>query len=89
MRTGVEEATVKFASKVLALCGEFLHCVYDGEGLSAEMKGSLLSGHSTLSEQTMHKVEGFLCPSTTKLDLLIGSSESVCSPTAEPVYISK
>jgi len=82
MKVVLEEAEVKGSGEVLVECGSFLHCVYKDTGFLGEAKGSLLSGHVTLTEQIDPKVSGFICPETTKLDLLMGTL-----PT-EPIYIS-
>ncbi len=80
-----ETAFVLLRGEVLALCGKSLHCVYNSEGLEATAKGPLLStetnGEVTLSEQTMNKVSGTLCPKTAKLDIKV-------TPLPDPVYIS-
>jgi len=82
MKVVPEEAEVKFLYEALMECGSLLHCIYNGTGLLGETKGSLLSGHTTISEQEVHKVAGFLCPSTGRLDLLMGALST------EPIYIS-
>jgi hypothetical protein len=51
-----------------------LHCVYSAEGLKGHALGPLKTGsnkdHVTYSEAEVHKVEGFFCPSVSKLDAL-------------------
>lgn len=54
-------------------CFGFINCRYVGSGLSGHGLGALtsseLNGSITLSEQTISKESGSLCPSTTKLDI--------------------
>ncbi len=84
-KTGHEIASVVGEGEVLVKCGSALHCVYNGVGLEGTGKGSLLStetnGEVRLSEQTMNKVSGSLCPNTAKLDITV-------TPLPNPIYIS-
>jgi hypothetical protein len=57
--------------RVLAECSGTIHCVYDATNLTGAGKGPKLnaSGKDEVSYNgsTVNKVEGFLCPSTSKL----------------------
>jgi len=71
LRTSHELATVVGHDfEVLVKCGG-LHCVYNAAGLEGHALGPLLSelpnGAVTIVNQTVNKVEGFLCPETASL----------------------
>jgi hypothetical protein len=69
LRNGTEKAEVTGTGEVLVECGTFIHCVFNGTGLTGAVEGSLDSGTTTISKQKMTKVSGFLCPKTATLDL--------------------
>jgi hypothetical protein len=75
LKEGHETAKVTGEGEVKVKCGSFINCTYNGEGLVGTAKGPLLSasanGEVVTSEQTVHKVSGFLCPSEAKLDATI------------------
>jgi hypothetical protein len=90
LKTGHETAQVTGEGQVHVECGVFIDCKYNGTGLTATAKGSLLAaseenGEVTLSEQTTNKVGGALCPATAKLDI---ATTPACGPPV-PVYIVK
>jgi len=67
-----ETASVVGEGEVHVNCSG-INCYYNGEELQATAKGPLLStaanGEVNISEQTVKKVKGILCPSTGKLDI--------------------
>jgi hypothetical protein len=69
-----ETGSVALEGEVEVVCSG-INCVYDSEGLLGTAKGALASaetnGEITIKEQTLKKVSGLFCPSTTKLDLTI------------------
>jgi hypothetical protein len=73
LKEGHETGKVTGKGEVQVKCGSFINCTYDGEGLEASAKGSLLStetnGSVSLNEQVTHKVSGFICPGEAKLDI--------------------
>jgi hypothetical protein len=72
LKEGAETTKVTGEGEVKLVCGIFISCKYNGEGLKGIDKGPLLSsetnGSVALSEQETHKVSG-ICPSTAKLDI--------------------
>lgn len=75
LKLGHEKADVTYEFSLLVECGGFIECEYDGEGLMGTAKGPLLAtetnGEVSISEQNLNKTgEGFLCPKTTKLDIV-------------------
>jgi hypothetical protein len=74
LKLGHETADVTDESEMQVKCSLFLNCTYNGEGLKALAKGSLLSfeprGEVRIERQELHKVGGGLCPSTAKLDIV-------------------
>jgi hypothetical protein len=73
LKNGSETGEVKGTAEVLVECSGFIHCVYNGTGLNGSAEGSLGSGHTTITKQTVNKVSGFLCPKTATLDILTES----------------
>lgn len=78
-KIAAEEAKVLGSAEVLVFCSGFIHCVYNGTGLKGEAKGSDKGGHVTITDQTVNRVSGALCPATAKLDLLVAP--------LSPIYI--
>lgn len=73
LRTEAEKSEITGEGEVLAKCGAFLHCVYNGKNLKGVGLGALKAapnGEASTEEATTNKVSGFLCPSTSKLDAL-------------------
>jgi len=72
LRLGHETSDVTYEFETHVNCSG-LNCTYNGEGLLGTGKGPLLSsetnGSVTITEQTLKKVSGLFCPSTTKLDI--------------------
>lgn len=72
LREATERASVTGEGLVHVSCS-FLNCRYNGVGLKGSAFGALLTGGRTglvgISEQTINKESGTLCPSTAKLDL--------------------
>jgi hypothetical protein len=71
LRTASELGTVIGEGfEVLVECAG-LHCIYEAEGLEGHALGPLLvgtgNGQITITEQSVKKVSGFLCPTTSKL----------------------
>jgi hypothetical protein len=71
LRTASELGTVTGEGfEVLVECAG-LHCIYEAEGLVGHGLGPLLvgsgNGQITITEQSVKKVSGFLCPATSKL----------------------
>jgi hypothetical protein len=98
-KTSHETAKVTGKGEVEVLCGSFIQCVYNGEGLEATAKGPLLSsetnGEVSLSEQETHKVSGTLCPGEAELDITTTPLEAtyissgVVKETGETVQLCK
>ncbi len=72
LKLGHEKADLTMEFQFHVVCPGFLDCRYNGVGLKATETGPLLQfeakTEAAMSEQTMNKVSGFLCPSTAKLD---------------------
>jgi hypothetical protein len=82
MKTADELGEVLGEGEVLVNCGIVIHCVYNGKGLKGHAYGALSkpsNGLVTAHEQTVNKVSGLLCPTTSKLDVLFAP--------LSPVYI--
>jgi len=62
-----------------------LHCVYSAENLKGHALGPLKTGtnkdHVTYSEAEVKKVEGFFCPSVSKLDALFQDLTAIWART--------
>jgi hypothetical protein len=75
LKLGHEAADYTLELELHLVCGELFNCTYNGVGLKGMTKGPLLSveasGETSLSNQTLNKVSGFLCPSTSKIDFLL------------------
>jgi hypothetical protein len=74
LKEGHETAKVTGEGLVHLVCGAFINCRYNGEGLVGSGVGPLLStgllnGHTIISEAITNKESGSLCPSTAKLDI--------------------
>jgi hypothetical protein len=74
-RTGEETAEFTLEYLIHLVCSGFIDCSYNGTGLKGTVKGALNSiqtnGEVTLSEQaTTKEAGGFLCPKTTKIDIV-------------------
>lgn len=73
-KLGHEKADVTYEYSWLVECGGFIECEYNGEGLMGTAKGSLLAtetnGEISVQGQVLNKIGGFLCPKTTKLDIV-------------------
>src|SRR6185295_13168274 len=71
LRTGAEAAAVTGEGLVHVVCG--LNCRYNGVGLEGAGTGALAaangSGEVSIEEAVVNKESGFLCPSTSKLDI--------------------
>src|SRR6185436_7733069 len=92
-----ETASVVGEGLVHVECEEALDCSYNGVGLKATAKGSLLStqknGEVSMAQQSTNKeAGGFLCPSTSKLDItttplsatyITGLATTLCDTDAE------
>lgn len=74
LKEGHETAAVTGEREMEVSC-PFFKCVYNGEGLAGTAKGWWLSsgayanGEVAISEQTMNRVNGVLCPSESRLDI--------------------
>jgi hypothetical protein len=72
LRTGSETGTVTGTGfEVLVECGG-LHCIYEAKGLTGTATGPLLEtpegkGNVSITNQSVTKVSGFLCPSSASL----------------------
>lgn len=73
LHTEHETGEVTEESLIKVVCGAFLNCAFNGEGLKGTAKGVLLStqknGEVSIQGQTLNKETGFLCPETFKLDI--------------------
>jgi hypothetical protein len=91
LREGSELAKVTGEGLVHLVCSGFINCRYNGTGLAGHGLGPLTSsetnGSTSLSEKTITKESGSLCPSTAKLDITVTPSPT-CTP-ATPEYIVK
>jgi len=71
LKEGTELAKITGEGLVHVVCG--LNCRYNGVGLAGHGKGALSAankkGEVTISGATVNKESGFLCPSTSKLDI--------------------
>jgi hypothetical protein len=76
LKTAVELGEVTGEAEVLVECVG-IHCKYNGVGLKGHAEGSLGSGHTVITKQTVNKVSGFLCPKTATLDITTGSLTSL------------
>jgi len=77
LKTAQELATVTGQAEILVQCGEILHCVYNGTGLTGHGLGGLSTGatfgekgHITFTNAAVNKVKGLLCPASASLDAL-------------------
>jgi len=79
LKEKTELATVTGEGLVHVVCG--LNCRYNGSGLSGHAKGALSAanevGEISISSATVNKESGFLCPSTSKLDITTESLEAI------------
>lgn len=84
LKEGTELAKTTAVFQILVNCGEVLHCHFNADGLVFHSLGPLTTGdngHITITEQTLNKVLGTLCPVQATLTVLF-----VALPT--PLYIS-
>jgi hypothetical protein len=85
LKTAAETVKVTGEGEVRVQCGSIIDCMYDGVGLEGTGKGALIStetnGETSISDQTLHKVLGSLCPNEAKLDIKT-------TPLPAPVYIT-
>jgi hypothetical protein len=75
LRTGHETSSVTGEGLVHVVCGSFINCLYNGEGLVGTGKGPLLStetnGEVKLTEQAVSEEGGsFFCPDTSELTIV-------------------
>ena len=99
LKIGHELAEVKGTAEVLLKCGKAIHCVYNGTGIVGHGLGPLLStktnGDVTVTEQTLNRVSGTLCPATLKLDITTTGLEALyitlatAAPPAENTALCK
>ncbi len=87
LKEGHELAGQSFGSGVVHLvCGFFINCRYNGEGLEGHTLGPLLSsetnGDVVVEDQELKKLGTGICPKVGKLDLLL-------TPLPNPVYITE
>jgi hypothetical protein len=82
LKLGNELADMTYEFLIHAKCGSpaFFDCTFDGFGLKGHGLGPLSGEESgtedTLTEQTLNKEGGFLCPSKSKLDFALREEKS-------------
>ena len=85
LNEGNELGTVTGSGFAVLVQSGILHCVYNFVALRGHLLGPLKTGtthaHITYSQAEMHKIEGFLCPETNKLDLLFQDSSAIWART--------
>jgi hypothetical protein len=92
LKEGHEKSDVAYEYQAHVVCGSFINCKYNGEGLKGTGKGPLLStetnGEVSLQEQTLHKVSGVFCPKTAKIDIVLTPliSSYIASEPLPPVH---